>query len=148
MSNDKAWFLGDTKYETHVKSDVKVSQQLEDSLKKFYELEKILKESKIVSTPQDVSQRLKELKDQKNLIEDQIQNLEQAEAFLDSLAFKEGDVAFHKEHGNVLVKGVVLDEVILENTHYMIVSTKTQVKVPYKELLPVNNTTKTLYGKT
>ena len=94
-----------------------------------------------------ISQRIKDLNDSIVRAKDEIERLEKAQQFIDALPFKEGDAAHHKDYGNVLVKMIRCDESNFEKTVYDIVSTKGQATVNYKELIPINNATKILYGK-
>lgn len=61
------------------------------------------------------------------------------------IPFKIGDVAYHKEYGNVLIKGVSLRELSING--YAIITTKGEYVVEQNEILPINDTTRTLYGK-
>jgi fructose-specific phosphotransferase system component IIB len=64
------------------------------------------------------------------------------------MKFKIGDVAYHKDYGNVVVKGVSIgndkDAIVCG---YAIVCRKGEYTVEQNELLPINETTKVLYGK-
>jgi hypothetical protein len=64
------------------------------------------------------------------------------------MGFKIGDVAFHKEHGNVIVKGVALQaEGELFICGYAIICRKGEYVVEQNELVPISETTKILYGR-
>lgn len=77
---------------------------------------------------------------------------------IDTLKFKAGDVAFHKNYGNVLVREVIIKDnysmVIARDIQavdgdfcYEIVTLNGPVVVPVDELLPITEMNKVLYGK-
>lgn len=135
MSDDKAWPFPSQK---------PVRQDMADIISQFKELEDLVKIER--KSPRSLGQRIRDLRDQREAIERQLEDLQKAQEFLDTLEFREGDVAVHKEYGNVLVKAIEVDETNLENSKYVVVGIRQQTKVPYKDLMPLNDTTRTLYG--
>lgn len=68
-----------------------------------------------------------------------------------NLPFKEGDVAFHPKHGNVIIKRIEYgtEESSFEDIKYVCIDINAQThKLPYKEVIEITNSTKLLFGKT
>lgn len=97
-----------------------------------------------------IDQRIQDCINKRNQLNDRIARLEQVKVLWNNLPFKEGDVAFHKEYGNILVKsieyGTTEDE--LEDIKYNVITChKGTVKVSFREVIPITETTKLLYEK-
>lgn len=67
--------------------------------------------------------------------------------FIESLPFKEGDAAFHKDHGNVLIHGVSINENFENSTYSIVLRTGKRLQVKTDELMPISEATKVLFGK-
>lgn len=74
---------------------------------------------------------------------------DKALAFAATLPFKVGDAAFHKEYGNVLISNILMDDNLSnDTTQYVIITNKgSQREVPMKEVMPISEATKILFGK-
>ncbi len=67
---------------------------------------------------------------------------------IQEMKFKIGDVAYHKDYGNVVIKGVAIgNDKDMIVCGYAILCRKGEYTVEQNELLPINETTKVLYGK-
>lgn len=98
----------------------------------------------------DVSQIDKAIAESEQQIATAKESIAQAEKLKDdlkNLKFGLGDVAFHQEHGNVIIKGIELDRKHTTIKGYLIVGRKGEFRVEQNTLLPLNETTKVLYGR-
>lgn len=98
----------------------------------------------------DVEQIDKVIEESEQSILKAKENIAQAEKLkedLKNLKFSIGDVAFHQEYGNVIVKGIELDRKHTTIKGYLIVGRKGEFRVEQNTLLPLNETTKVLYGR-
>ena len=129
----------------------KSRQEMQDLVKAKQEMEYLMRQAMGMTEPIFTYQDLKEhIQKTKQTIDDaqrQLEELYKIIEYVDALPFKEGDAAFHKDHGNVLVGGLVLNKVI-ENSCYSI-TTKTgkRCNVPFDSLMPITEATKVLYGR-
>lgn len=77
---------------------------------------------------------------------DTIEKLDKLEIQIEQSPYKPGDVAFHKELGNVIIEGYALNaddnQIVLRVTN-----AKQRIVVSATELAPISSTTKLLYGK-
>ena len=73
--------------------------------------------------------------------------IDKALEFISTLPFQEGDVAFHKDYGNVIVDEIAININSPEESSYYIIARGTKCNVPYKELVPISEATKILYSK-
>mgnify|MGYP003388718203 CR=1 FL=1 len=77
---------------------------------------------------------------------DEIEFLDKIENEIEQSPYKVGDVAFHKELGNIIVEGYAVDadkkEMVLRVTN-----AKKRDVVRAVDLAPISSTTKLLYGK-
>lgn len=97
-----------------------------------------------------IDTRIADYISKRDSIDARIERLKQLKEIWDNLPFKEGDVAFHKEYGNVLIKSVIYGttEEELEDIKYSIITCKDGYKkASYNELIPISEATKVLYAK-
>lgn len=94
-----------------------------------------------------------ELEKNRNHIKDQLERLNSAlekqiavEDKIKDLPFQIGDAVFHKEYGNMIITGIDIIENTEELVRYITIGRMGEKIVPAKECLPVNETTKVLYG--
>lgn len=98
---------------------------------------------------EQIEQRLSRIKEEEAKLIDLKEKLK-------DLQFKVGDVAFHKDYGNVLVRQVLMkDDYSLGRDFtgvegdfaYEIVTMEGPMVVPTSDLVPITEMTKALYGK-
>lgn len=97
-----------------------------------------------------LDERIADLEKKQIEIANKIARMKEIRQVWDSLPFKEGDVAFHPEHGNVIVRSIEYGskDSDFEDIKYVIVTSRAQTpRVSYKELVPITEATKVLYGK-
>lgn len=99
------------------------------------------------TTAESIDQEINRLTERLNNYQQKIEKLTIAKDFVKDLPFTEGDAAFHPEHGNVIVDMFTLNIENLEASTYRIVTRSQRIKVPYKEVIPITEATKTLFGK-
>lgn len=123
-----------------------------EAQRKFEQMQKIIEQmdfeekSKVLT---DVKQIEKAKEEARKAIEQHKKQIEECEALeneLNNIPFSIGDVAFHKEHGNVIIKGYELAKDLKSFTGYVVVSKGGEYRVPKNSVLPYGETTKVLYG--
>lgn len=100
-----------------------------------------------VKSYSDFENATRPLKDHIEGLQNQIDQIEKSKEEYESLTFKSGDVAFHKQYGNVLIRGVTLNKINFEASRYSIVTQDIMVSVALDELVPISEATKVLFGK-
>lgn len=93
------------------------------------------KESKILT---DVKQIEKAKEEARKAIEQYRKQIEECEALeneLNSIPFSIGDIAFHKEHGNVIIKGYELAKDLKSFTGYFVISKDGEYVVPKSSII-------------
>lgn len=100
-----------------------------------------------VFTIEEVQQARKAAKAQIEKLQQEMKKFDQILEFIEQLPFKEGDAAFHKDHGNVLIGGVALNEVVENSTYSIVLRTGKRLQVKTDELMPISEATKVLFGK-
>ena len=94
-------------------------------------------------------ERIADLESKKKTIEDKIQRMKDCKEVYENLPFREGEAAFHATHGNVLIRSIEFGaaETDFEDIKYGVVTLSGGYqKVSYKEVLPITEATKSLYG--
>lgn len=112
------------KYPSHIDGGTFTKKDLEESL---------IKIEQDITYHQDRKNRLSEILD-----------------IVKSLQFQEGDVAFHRNFGNILIKGAHLniDERKETAVNYSIITSKGIIQVvPLDSIVPISEATKILFGK-
>lgn len=97
-----------------------------------------------------IEERIKDCIVKRDSLNSRIARLEEIKGVWDNLPFKEGDVAFHKQFGNVLIKSIDYgsSEEDLEKVEYRVYTTNHAVQtISYKDLIPISEATTLLYGK-
>lgn len=100
-----------------------------------------------IFTIEEVQQARKAVSEQIKKLQNDLEKYDELVKFMDELPFKEGDAAFHKDHGNVLVSGVVLNETVQNSTYSVVLKTGRKLQVKTDELMPISEATKVLFGK-
>jgi hypothetical protein len=98
----------------------------------------------------DIDQRIADLEGKRDQLQERIRRLKECREVYDTLPFKEGDVAFHKDHGTVLVRNIEFGapESDFQDIKYTVVNINAQtIKVPYKELVENTPAAKALFAK-
>jgi TolA-binding protein len=123
-----------------------------EAQRKYEQMQKIIEQmafeekSKVLT---DVKQIEKAKEEARKAIEQHKKQIEECEALeneLSSIPFSIGDVAFHKEYGNVIIKGYELSKDMKSFTGYAVVSKGGEFRVAKNTILPYSETTKVLYG--
>lgn len=99
-------------------------------------------------TPMDT--RIKDLESKVEQMLVRIKRLKECKEVYNNLPYKEQDVAWHKDHGPVIVRAIEFGtpDSDFEDMKYVAVTiTANTIRVPWRELLPYNDTTRALYGK-
>ena len=102
--------------------------------------------SKLTSVDQRIADVERKIKD----LQSRLQRLKDCKQVYDSLPFGEGDVCFHKEHGNVLIRKIEFGQETdnFEDIKYVIVTiTGRAYPVSYKDVVAITPATKAIYGK-
>lgn len=97
-----------------------------------------------------LDERIADLEKKQIEITNKIARMKEIREIWDKLPFKEGDVAFHPEHGNVIVRSIEYGskDSDFEDIKYVIVTSRAAtVKVSYKDVIAISEATKVLYGK-
>lgn len=97
-----------------------------------------------------IEERIRDCVIKRDELNNRIARLQEVKAVWDRLPFREGDVAFHKTYGNVLIKSIIYGEKDedLEKIDYRVFTLNNGVaQVSYKDLIPISETTSLLYGK-
>lgn len=96
-----------------------------------------------------IDERIKDLEAKAKDIADRISRLKEVKKIHKELPFKEGDVAFHAEYGNILVKSIQFGPPESDfEIKYIVVDMNAKTHtVEWKTLLPITEATKALYGK-
>jgi len=95
---------------------------------------------------QEISKQKTTIKETMSALQKSLESYEQLESKIDSLLFKIGDAAFVKHLGNVVITGIDFDESNLNAVSYITIGTTGTRVVAAAEVLPINDTTKVLYG--
>lgn len=124
------------------------AEKMKDLIAQFQDFEDLIG----IASPknravQSFDQEIDNVKNKIKHYTESLAKLEKAKEFYDGLPFRLGDAAFHKDHGNVLIKSITVNQEDLEDSHYVIVGIDKQYKVPIKELVPINEATKALFGR-
>lgn len=95
-----------------------------------------------------IQQRIDDITKKIESLQERRARLEQVKEHWLKLRFKEGDAAFHREHGNVLIKSIEFgskDEEIDVIKYNIVTLHKGTQKVPFTELVEISEVTKILY---
>lgn len=124
------------------------TQDVEEMKKKIEEFTQQYSSIKqMIFTVEEIQQAKKAVQDQIRIKQDELTRYDEMLSFIDTLEFKEGDVAFHKDHGNVIVSGLTLHEAVQDSQYVIVTKTGRKIAVATKDLLPISEATKVLYGK-
>lgn len=96
-----------------------------------------------------LEQRIADLEKKKSEVENKIARMKEIKHVFDTLPFKEGDVAFHPDYGNVIIKAIQYGpaESDFEDIKYNVVTLNGTVSKSYKEFVEISEATKVLFGK-
>ena len=128
------------------------TQKAADMMKKLLEMEDLLskapKKQRTISIDR-LEASLAATKAQMEQLQKEQEVLNKAVAYAATLPFKVGDAGFHKDYGNVLIGNILLnDSLNEENTFYVVITAKgSQKELPMKEVVPITEATKILFGK-
>ncbi len=139
--NNKAW---PAVAQAPQKSDATKIRDLLDQFAEFEDLVKMDRPNKSIDSFESEIQRTEEKI--KNLQEN-LASLIKAKEFYEGLPFRLGDAAFHKDYGNVIIKTITVNKDDLEASQYVVVTVEKQAKVNVKELVPITDATKALFGR-
>lgn len=97
-----------------------------------------------------LDQRIADLERKKEEIIAKIARMKEVREIYEKLPFGEGDVAFHAEYGNVIIKSIEYGpaESDYEDIKYNAITMNSgTVKKSFKEFVPITEATKILYGE-
>jgi len=97
-----------------------------------------------------LDERIADLEKKRDEIIARIDRMRQVRDIYGQLPFGEGDVAFHAEYGNVIIKSIEYGptEDDFQDIKYNAVTLRNgTVKKSYKEFVPITEATKILYGE-
>ena len=124
--------------------------KIKDLLDQFQEFESIIRDDRksrgttnIDSFDAEISALEKKISD----YQDRLVSVKKAKDFYEGLPFKMGDVAFHKDYGNVLITGISVHQDNFEESKYAIRSLNGDFRVNVKDLVPITEATKALFGR-
>lgn len=149
------WLIGDSRksidqaYEDMFKGnnmgkiDPKVLQHMQDLLNS----ESFTRRETSVFTAEEMYQATKEIDRRIEQLKKEREGYQRAIEFVNSLPFKDGDAAFHRTHGNVLVTGIMLNENFENSSYSILLKTGKRLQVPLSEIVPITEATKILYAK-
>lgn len=123
------------------KMDAETLRKLIEATIAPYEFSPVLTREEIVKYREELSKNIEQQQKQLEKYNDLLK-------FVDGLPFKEGDVAFHKDYGNVIINGICINETVENSTYSVVIKTGNKMHVPIKDLMPISDATKVLYGKT
>jgi hypothetical protein len=151
MSNSKPWpskkmapgdILVDDMWAIH-----KSKQDMDMMRKAIEEMARMGFGREPIFTSEEIVQARKAALDHIRKLQEEVDKYDRLIQFVDKLPFKEGDAAFHKDHGNVLVAGVALNETTENSTYSVITKKGNRYSVKVEELMPISEATKVLFGK-
>ena len=134
------------------KNGVADRQKTADMMKKLLEMEDAMESiarrartftsEQVQATIAANKAKIEELQKQQDI-------LNKAVEYIGTLPFKEGDAVFHKDLGNVLISTISFnDNLNEESTYFTVVNRNGHKKeVPMKEIVPITEATKILFGK-
>lgn len=96
-----------------------------------------------------LDQRIADLEKKKEEIIAKIQRMKDVREVYNALPFGEGDVAFHAEYGNVIIKSIEYGpaETDFEDIKYNVVTAhQGTVKKSFREFVPITEATKILFA--
>jgi hypothetical protein len=129
----------------------KISTRDIDELKRAFEDLRDQQFTREYATPIFTIEELREARKQAlgriEKLQQEIAEYDKIEQFASELPFKEGDAAFHKDHGNVLIHGVSINENFENSTYSIVLRTGKRLQVKTDELMPISEATKVLFGK-
>jgi len=153
------YLIGDTRQESEAYKDMFKSpnpsidiKQAADMMKKLLEAEDFLAKKSRGTRAFSIDRleagiaankaKMDQLKKEQELFD-------KALAYAATLPFKVGDAAFHKDYGNVLINNILMDDTLSnETTQYVVVTNKgSQRELPIREVVPISEATKILFGK-
>lgn len=123
--------------------DPKVLQHMRDLL----EQDGKPQHSSAVFTADEMHQGIREIDKRIEQLRQEREGYQRAIEFVNGLPFKDGDAAFHRNHGNVLVTGIMLNENFENSSYSILLKTGKRLQVPLSEIVPITEATKILYAK-
>lgn len=132
---DDIWAISKSKQDMEV-----MKKAIEEMARMGFGREPIFTSEEIVQARKAALEHIKKL-------QDEVDKYDRLIEFVDKLPFKEGDAAFHKDHGNVLVAGIALNETTENSTYSVITKKGNRYSVKVDELMPISEATKVLFGK-
>ncbi len=124
--------------------------KIKDLLDQFQEFESIILDDRksrgttnIESFDAEISALEKKISD----YQDRLVSVKKAKDFYEGLPFKMGDAAFHKDYGNVLITGISINQDSFTDSKYAIRAVNGDFRVNVKDLVPITEATKALFGR-